>query len=565
MKKSFRFLALALLPVLLAGMLVPCFAWSEPNDLAVRRYKDLSAKAWYYEDVAWVAKTGLMQYSNDPQKFEPQSPLTRAMFTQICYNFLSKGLEKDVSYDAVAPFTDVKKSSWFCDAVSFAYENGIVNGMGAGRFAPLENITRQQMAVLYRGLIENYFGVQLPVDLSVLDQFTDRDSIASWAKESVAAIVGIGLLYGKDGARFDPAGVSTRAEAAALIRRFYIYYTMTPQCYVADAIGSQALIPTMIDEFDGEGTTGWNHDLWTPVAGGYASYLPPNDITTDVDGTVLRAPYSGERMYTKDGALYLNAYYPTDGKIPTNSAGTSSQNHITGLFSGHDIPNKFAQSYGFYEVRFKPCPARYICSAYWLTTNAEGDPDNWVERNPDGTIKDPENALKNFVEFDIFESEPIDINNSFIRKKVMSTLHWNQFSSATDHVYVGEHTYVAGNRLRSGPYLPDSFYDGNYHTIGFLWSKDTYSVWYDGVFAYEYQNVPPTDCPAVLRLNIYYWCDLEDLAPYRSDYDADGIASFVVDYIKVFQLSDYLTEYAPKYYGNPTPEYYTQAKAALDR
>ena len=109
MKKSFRFLALALLPVLLAGMLVPCFAWSEPNDLAVRRYKDLSAKAWYYDDVAWVAKTGLMQYSNDPQKFEPQSPLTRAMFTQICYNFLSKGLEKDVSYDAVAPFTDVKK------------------------------------------------------------------------------------------------------------------------------------------------------------------------------------------------------------------------------------------------------------------------------------------------------------------------------------------------------------------------------------------------------------------------------------------------------------------------
>lgn len=111
MKKSFRFLALALLPVLLAGMLVPCFAWSEPNDLAVRRYKDLSAKAWYYEDVAWVAKTGLMQYSNDPQKFEPQSPLTRAMFTQICYNFLSKGLEKDVSYDAVAPFTDVKKAA----------------------------------------------------------------------------------------------------------------------------------------------------------------------------------------------------------------------------------------------------------------------------------------------------------------------------------------------------------------------------------------------------------------------------------------------------------------------
>ena len=88
MKKSFRFLALALLSVLLAGMLVPCFAWSEPTDLAVRRYKDLSAKAWYYEDVAWVAKTGLMQYSNDPQKFEPQSPLTRAMFTQICYNFL---------------------------------------------------------------------------------------------------------------------------------------------------------------------------------------------------------------------------------------------------------------------------------------------------------------------------------------------------------------------------------------------------------------------------------------------------------------------------------------------
>ena len=262
-------------------------------------------------------------------------------------------------------------------------------------------------------------------------------------------------------------------------------------------------------------------------------------------------------MHTEDGALYLDIYYP-NGEAA----------NIDGLFSGHDVPNKFAQSYGFYEVRFKPCPAHYICSAYWLTTNAEGNPNNWVERNPDGTIKDPANALKNFVEFDIFESEPIDINNSFIRKKVMSTLHWNRFywdqkSNAIASTYDGEHTYVAGNRLRSGPYLPDSFYDGNYHTIGFLWSKDTYSVWYDGVFAYEYQNVPPTDCPAVLRLNIYYWCELEDLAPYRSDYDADGIASFVVDYIKVFQLSDYLTEYAPKYYGNPTPDYYIQATDAL--
>lgn len=555
MKKKTRFLALALLPVLLLGAVIPCFAWSAANTRAMGEFTDLDQNRWYYKDVEWAVRAGIMKNNGDSTKFEPNTSLTRAMFTQICYSFLQNGLEKDVSYTSTAPFSDLKAGAWYEKAVSFAYENGIVKGMGDNLFEPNSSITRQQMAVLYLSLIENYFGMKMDADLSLLDQFSDKDQIDGWAQRAVAAMVGINMLYGRSKDTFDPKGESTRAEAAALIRRFYDYYGKTAQLYLGKDV---KLIPTMLEDFDGEGLHGWNDNFWHSVGFSTASCLPRDDA-----GNVK----GDEVMYTADGNLYMTAYYP--GEADTDDNG------ICGLISGHDLPTKFSQAYGFYEIRFKPAPARAICSAWWLTTNGSST-QSYPRWGGDGVDYDNPpyidgNTLENFVEMDIFETtmNPIYLTGNK-SDKLTTTIHWNHWATGGDEGRNRQHYALVENKSTGrgastdgGKYLPTtSLFDGNFHTVGFLWTEDGYKVWYDGNYMGDFEGAANSNMEAVLRLNLYYWNTTSE-KPYNGDCYAedfvDGKSQFVVDYVHVYQLSQYVEDYAPDYHGNTAPAYYTAA------
>lgn len=84
-----------------------------------------------------------------------------------------------------------------------------LKGFGSGLFRPNAPITREQfVAILYR--YAAYKGLQTTASVS-LSAFADAASVSGWA-------VGSGLMNGKNG-RIDPAGLTTRAEAAALLHR----------------------------------------------------------------------------------------------------------------------------------------------------------------------------------------------------------------------------------------------------------------------------------------------------------------------------------------------------------
>ena len=85
-------------------------------------------------------------------------------------------------------------------------------------FAPEENVTRQQMAAFMQNYAEA-MGYTLPKTHEAVT-FADSASIADWAAESVRAMQMAGVIMGKDKNCFDPTGTATRAEAAAVLRRY---------------------------------------------------------------------------------------------------------------------------------------------------------------------------------------------------------------------------------------------------------------------------------------------------------------------------------------------------------
>jgi hypothetical protein len=60
-------------------------------------------------------------------------------------------------------------------------------------------------------------------DSRILYNFVDRKKIADWALNALAAIIEAEIMNGKPGGIIDPEGYSTRAEAAAVIYRFFNY------------------------------------------------------------------------------------------------------------------------------------------------------------------------------------------------------------------------------------------------------------------------------------------------------------------------------------------------------
>ena len=127
-------------------------------------------------------------------------------------------LEGEPEVSGTSGFTDVEDGTWYTDAVAWAAANGIVNGVSETEFAPGKDITREQLAtILFRYAEAKGYDVSARADLSA---YTDADQIQSYAAESVAWAVAEGLIQGFEDNTLRPAGNATRAQIATILMRF---------------------------------------------------------------------------------------------------------------------------------------------------------------------------------------------------------------------------------------------------------------------------------------------------------------------------------------------------------
>lgn len=122
----------------------PWRAAGSPEPKAMSSFADVSTDAYYAKAVAWAVENGITTGTGDG-KFSPDATCTRAQSV----TFLFRAIGKLV--DSKAEFSDVLTDSYYANAVAWAVENGVTNGIGDGLFGPDNSCTRAQIVTfLYR-------------------------------------------------------------------------------------------------------------------------------------------------------------------------------------------------------------------------------------------------------------------------------------------------------------------------------------------------------------------------------------------------------------------------------
>jgi hypothetical protein len=176
-------------------------------------FSDVPQDSWYFNAVTFVAARELFSGVGN-NLFAPQTTMTRAMFITA----LSQMENIDFSVFDTSPFTDVDISRWYGSAIAWAstaglIDAGILSGNEPGIFRPNDNITREEMAVIFA----NYLAIRdFPIVEIDVVEFYDLNQASYWARNAIQSMRSHAIIGGVGGNRYNPQAYATRAEVTQI-------------------------------------------------------------------------------------------------------------------------------------------------------------------------------------------------------------------------------------------------------------------------------------------------------------------------------------------------------------
>lgn len=179
-------------------------------------FTDIAADNSYFEAVKYVYNRGMMQgepAANGTTVFNGYSTITRGQVVTILYR-----LSGSPTASTYSGFNDVPSNQYYAAPITWAYSNGIVQGMGNGQFAPNSPITREQLAKILRDY-SAYRGLNITKTTS-LTGYSDAGSVHDWAQAGMQWAVGNGIVTGTSTTTLTPGGNAQRYHAATMLMRY---------------------------------------------------------------------------------------------------------------------------------------------------------------------------------------------------------------------------------------------------------------------------------------------------------------------------------------------------------
>lgn len=305
---------------ILSALLALCIVFSlVPTALAEKAddFTDVSRSDWYYQFVDYVTSKGYFNGTSETT-FAPAENMTRAMFVTVLFRF--DGAKGDRSQSA---FTDVAPGEWYTDAINWAAANRIVDGVGDGKFAPNDPITRAQMCTMierYLALYKKAWKVTLPETGSV-SVMVDENAIPAYALAAVKQCQRHGLVNGFEDGTFRPNELSTRAQVAAVIYRMsYLVQNAKPDNTPSVNPGGTVNPPV------NPPVTAYTYALYFDANGG--TLIGASPVTQTTTSTTYSFPVTATA--TRDGYNFLGwatEKTATAATYPANSTITLTANY----------------------------------------------------------------------------------------------------------------------------------------------------------------------------------------------------------------------------------------------
>ena len=180
-----------------------CVTWIPYNP--ANPFRDVPLDAFYEEPVLWAVEMGITT-GTDSTHFSPNAACSRAQI--VTFLWRAAGCP---AVQAENPFTDVKQSDFYYDAVLWAVENGITTGTSETTFSPLKTCSRAEVVTfLWRTAGKPVVQGENPfADVTEADFF---HSAVLWAVEK-------GITNGVDATHFGPTADCNRAQVVTFLYR----------------------------------------------------------------------------------------------------------------------------------------------------------------------------------------------------------------------------------------------------------------------------------------------------------------------------------------------------------
>lgn len=171
--------------------------------MSVCAFSDVDGSTATGKAVEKMHSNGYIQGFGDGT-FRPDDTLTRAEFVTIVNKMYGFSVESE------NVFTDINEADWYYGAVLTAVQAGYIKGMGDGRFAPNEAVTREQVCVMLNSILNVQM---LPYSQKINDEVSD------WARESVEKLVSNRMFSLEDGGKFRATHPITRGETCLALEK----------------------------------------------------------------------------------------------------------------------------------------------------------------------------------------------------------------------------------------------------------------------------------------------------------------------------------------------------------
>lgn len=175
-------------------------------------FEDVPFDSPYYDAVSYVVKEGLFVGTRDT-KFSPDVTINRGMMATVLHRFAG---EPAITFSPV--FSDVTDGKWYTAGVIWAADSTVVVGMGDGTYRPSENLTYQQVGIMFYNYAK-WAGIDTStqVDLTLVP---GGSSVSGWAKDQMSWAVAVGIMVTDENGTLLAKEPASRAHVAVMMQRF---------------------------------------------------------------------------------------------------------------------------------------------------------------------------------------------------------------------------------------------------------------------------------------------------------------------------------------------------------